>query len=45
LVKSRRKALKQLNKTGKANVQAKVRFAPDCGRPRTKSKKIRLVKR
>ena len=32
LVKSRGKALKRLNKTGKASVQAKVRFAPDCGR-------------
>ena len=39
------KALKRLNKSGKAKVQAKVRFAPDCGRARTKSKKIRLVKR
>jgi predicted outer membrane repeat protein len=45
LVKSRGSALKRLNQTGKANVKAKVRFAPDCGRPRTKSKKIRLVKR
>ena len=39
------KALKRLNKSGNANVQAKVRFAPDCGRARTKSKKIGLVKR
>ena len=45
LVKPRGKALKRLNNTGKANVTAKVRFAPDCGRPRTKSKKIGLVKR
>ncbi len=45
LVKSRGKALKRLNKSGNANVTAKVRFAPDCGRARTKSKKIGLVKR
>jgi predicted outer membrane repeat protein len=45
LVKARGRALKRLNKTGKANVQAKVRFAPDCGRPKSKSKNIKLVKR
>jgi hypothetical protein len=45
LVKARGRATKRLNERGAANVQAKVRFAPDCGRPKTKSKTITLVKR
>jgi hypothetical protein len=45
LVKAKGRAKKLLNKRGKANVKAKVIFAPDCGRSKTKSKKITLVKR
>ena len=45
LVKARGAALKRLNTRGTANVKAKVTFAPDCGRPKTKSKTITLVKR
>ncbi len=45
LVKARGRALKKLNETGKTQVTAKVRFAPDCGRPKTKSKTITLLKR
>ncbi len=45
LVKSRGIAKKRLNNEGVAEVQAKVTFAPDCGPPKTKSKRIRLLKR
>ena len=45
LVKARGRALKRLNARGAANVKAEVKFAPDCGRPKTKSKTITLVKR
>jgi hypothetical protein len=45
LVKARGRAKKKLNETGKTQVTAKVRFAPDCGRSKTKSKTITLLKR
>ena len=45
LVKSRGGALKRLNNTGKAKVKAKVTFDPACGRSKSKSKNIKLVKR
>ena len=45
LVRARGRALKSLNRTGKTQVTAKVRFAPDCGPSKTKSKRIKLLKR
>ena len=44
-VTPRGKAKKRLNKKGKANVEAKITFDPDCGASDTKRKRIKLVKR
>lgn len=45
LIKPRRKARKKLAARGKAKVRAKVTYTPDGGEPRTRSKRVRLVKR
>jgi virginiamycin B lyase len=44
-VKARRKARKQLSRNGKAKVKARVTFTPEGGEPRTKSKRVKLIKR
>jgi hypothetical protein len=44
-IKPRGKAKKRLNKRGKAKVKVRVTYTPEGGTVRTKSKKIKLVKR
>jgi Low-density lipoprotein receptor repeat class B len=44
-VKSKGRKKRKLNSTGKAKVKAKVTFTPTGGTGRTKSKRVRLVKR
>ena len=45
LIRARRKAAKRLRRTGRSRVRANVTFTPTGGSPRSKSRRIRLLKR